>query len=1028
MATTKSKWKKALKISLITIVSLILFVLILIGVVLNIVVTPTKLTPIVDKVAVDFLNAEVEFKEVDLTFFSTFPDLVLEIRGLDIISKVFVDSNKIADFQKKDSLLSIDLCQITIKPIAYLRKKEIIIKNLSLEKPTIYAYIDKDGMANWDIFIASSTEEDTIDKDISASSFISDINFRNIALKNASLVFDDRSTELYTQLSGVNLELDGSLASRKSNIDLNLSTDNLLFWYENNLLVKKLKLEVETELAVDRDSMLYTLGETILTVNGIGFGVEGWFRGDTLNKTLIIDLKYGVGVPSLKTLLDLVPEAFLDKSNDIDVRGDVLCRGEIKGVYGKKRVPLITSELKIQNGYIAYKGMPSHIDTLEVNIQTLVDFQKQQTSFFYINKLYVKGTGVNIDIEASVNDLLSNPRIKADLKTVVDLQELTNIFPLSDGVICKGKTDVNLRGDILLKDIKTANYGNFKLNGNCRLNQIEFFIPKDSIDIKLNSAALLFASNIENKKTIQKKDLFNGIVGYSGLNIDIKNIINLLMDTTYLHFQTSPLRDTTTIVSMRSSLKLGRTRFVVRDTLLLALDRAYVKAVLSPWKNNKKIPQLNANINVDSLKVGLLANRLELAKANIELEAVRGTENVKIWNPTLLIDFVDMKAYTPLFPLPIVMLGTQLVYKEEEMFLDSAAIRIGESDMHISGRIKNVYKSMIGQDTLRGELSIASKRINCNQLMRALNAGNQYAAKVSAGYRETVNTDIVIDEILEVVDTVENGNIPFVVIPSRVNFVFQTNIDEVLFGEMQLYNIHGEVVIRNQCVELSDLSLRSMAANMRTTAIYRAKDTSSAYIGFSLYMYDIEIDSLSIMIPAFDSLLPMLNSFAGDVDFNIAGDANLNSEMIIDLKSIRGAAYLDGQDLVLMDGEIFAEISKMLKFKNKRRNAIDSISVNLKIQDGAIEIFPFLLTIDRYQVAVGGVHNLDMSFAYHISILKSPIPFRVGLNITGNTEDMKFRLGKVQYKDLFIPSRRAEIDTAQLNLQKRIRQMVRELQ
>ena len=126
-----------------------------------------------------------------------------------------------------------------------------------------------------------------------------------------------------------------------------------------------------------------------------------------------------------------------------------------------------------------------------------------------------------------------------------------------------------------------------------------------------------------------------------------------------------------------------------------------------------------------------------------------------------------------------------------------------------------------------------------------------------------------------------------------------------------------------------------------------------------------------------------------------------------------------------MDGETFAEISKMLMFKNKERNMIDSISVDLSIKDGTVEIFPFMVEIDRYKAAVGGEHNIDMTFKYHISILKSPLPFKAGLDVSGNLDKMKFRITKAKYKDIFMPSKRAKVDSTQLNLKLRIRDMLK---
>lgn len=125
-----------------------------------------------------------------------------------------------------------------------------------------------------------------------------------------------------------------------------------------------------------------------------------------------------------------------------------------------------------------------------------------------------------------------------------------------------------------------------------------------------------------------------------------------------------------------------------------------------------------------------------------------------------------------------------------------------------------------------------------------------------------------------------------------------------------------------------------------------------------------------------------------------------------------------------MDGETFAEISKMLRFKNKERNVFDSISVNLTVDDGKVTVYPFLLQIDRYQAAVGGTQGLDMNFDYHISILKWPIPLlKIGVNVTGNAADLdhvKIKLGKAKYKDAVTPVEIRRIDSTRINMGERI--------
>ncbi len=160
----------------------------------------------------------------------------------------------------------------------------------------------------------------------------------------------------------------------------------------------------------------------------------------------------------------------------------------------------------------------------------------------------------------------------------------------------------------------------------------------------------------------------------------------------------------------------------------------------------------------------------------------------------------------------------------------------------------------------------------------------------------------------------------------------------------------------------------------------------------------------------------MLRSFKGMVDFDATAEAVLDSNLNVKIPSLKAAMHIKGDSLVLMDGETFAEISKTLMFKNKKRNVFDSISVNLTVQDGNVTVYPFLLQIDRYKAAVGGTQGLDMNFNYHISVLKSPLPFKAGVNITGNLDKMKIRIGKAKYKDAVTPVEIRKVDSTRVNM------------
>ena len=148
----------------------------------------------------------------------------------------------------------------------------------------------------------------------------------------------------------------------------------------------------------------------------------------------------------------------------------------------------------------------------------------------------------------------------------------------------------------------------------------------------------------------------------------------------------------------------------------------------------------------------------------------------------------------------------------------------------------------------------------------------------------------------------------------------------------------------------------------------------------------------------------------------MAAESDIDSLLNIQIPTLRSAINLQGDSLVLMDGETFAEISKKLMFKNKERNVFDHISANITVDNGNVTVYPFLVEIDRYRAAVGGTQDLNMNFDYHISILKSPLPFKAGVNISGTLDDMKIRIGKAKYKDAVTPVEIRKVDSTRINM------------
>lgn len=965
--------KKTLKISGITLGTVLLVLLVAIAFVINFIVTPKKLTPVVLDAANQTLNAHLDMESVELTFFSTFPQFGLKVKNGSLVSKALNDSS----WCKIDSLLSFKECVLTVNPIAYLTENRIVVHNLSLEEVAVYAYRNKAGKANWEVTRAST---DTIPADTASTDFNSEIDIRNIELKHANLVFDDRNTDIYSRIDDANLKLRLSLTKGVSTLGLKFDNKNILFWQQGELLVNKIATSLRTDIMVDRQTAVWKLKDTELDVNGIRLDVNGAFRRDTVAKTIGMDLEYGLHAPSMETVLRMIPKSYV-KDSKVSAKGEVTVSGRVRGVYGDKKLPAVSLKIGIKEASAQYKGLPYGIDEVTADFDAYVDLMRHQPSYLNLKIFHFKGAHTEVLADAKVDDLLDDPLITFHTKSTVDLDALAKTFPLQESVTITGKLDADMGMKCRLSALKKQDIGRMKLGGKLELKDFELKDTAKDFDF-LGNATFRFRDN----ETLQAQmDVRKLVLRSRFLSSDIERLVANVSST-------NP-QDTNRIVSLQCDMEVSKLRASMGDSIKLYSARAKAQAALGPQEVDVTKPAIDFSLRADSLFFSAAGTRMAMNVAGIKMKADK--LNDSLWMPKGIVGFNRLRFRTPEFGLPIRMSKTAVTVDGPKITLKNASVRIGRSNMTATGDMMGIYRAMTKGEKLTAHLSLTSDLIDCNQLINSLSFPED-------------TTEVLTDSV--------PSEMKLFVIPRNIDFELQTDLKKVIFEKMLFENVHGAVDIKNQAIHLEDLSMRALDADMKAVMVYKAGSPRGGYAGFDFKIRNINIAKLVDFVPALDTIVPMLRSFKGRVMFDVAADARLDSAMNIRIPTLRSAIHIKGDSLVLMDGETFAEISKMLMFKNKKENVFDSISVNVTVHDGNVTVYPFLVEIDRYKAAVGGEQGLDMNFNYHISILKSPLPFKAGVNISGNLDKMKFRIGKAKYKDAVTPAAVHRVDSTRMNM------------
>ncbi len=956
--------KTKFKIFKIVSFSLLAFVLVLFvatSLVANYYMTPQKLTPIINNLSKNLLQTDLKIGSVDVNVTQNFPYVAVILKDGVLMSRESLDRTwGDTVINKKDILLDFSRIEISVNPWKYIFSKEINISLIDIKNPDIYMYVSPFGLESWDVSFqnASKVQSDEDEDIIEIRSVVLD----KISISNANFTYDNRKTKFYTEADNYNFLLKGDFSKKASNLQLTSSINNLLLWYDNNLLVKDFSIKLETELLGDTITKSLRLDKTKLDLNGIEMTMSGYLGKDTLN--VDTHLKSN----NIDYFFKMIPPSIARQNKKFSSSGIVELNININKRKNLDDLPIIKGKAILKDIAAQYKGFPKAIDKLNLESNFYIDYNNKPKSYFKIDDLkFLSGNSV-VDIKTKVTNLIDNPLVDLNGQISINLSEIRKIIPLHDSVTMSGQMDFNGKIKFYTNEIIKGNYAKTQADTKIGISKVKVNIPSEYVNLSVDS---IWTEIKNNNKGLLSVDLF-----LDSLDLSYKNQIYAHINKTTSSMEGISNGDSTSY--MIGNIQCGGINIKANSDT----TEVFAKDFILNYKVLKD--KYKANFDTQFLGLRYLTDTVKMSDALIEA-------NYSNKNINGNVTFTNFVAKLSMLKKDIFMKNSKLELINSKVLLDKTLIKIGNSDFSLTGWASNIWNAYQQKGNLIINSSLQSDFLDIDELMA-----------------------LYVEDTTQIAQQSIDSTSKIFVVPSILELDFALNVKKAKMEELDMRNISGLMKIKNQQISINSMAMSAVGAEFNTALEYDCKDNQSARSRFVLEADEIDVNSVIQLLPTIDTLMPMIKSLSGLVTLDLSVDAKFDSKMNVILDSVEGAINLEGKNLKLLDGEEFTEIAKMLHFKKKKSNKIDHINAQVVIEDGRIEVFPFLLEINRYKLAVGGEHFLDNTFNYHISILKSPIPFKMGVNVTGSIDKMKYKFGKAKYKHAAEPTERGKINPSYL--------------
>ena len=903
-------------------------------------------------------------------------------------------------------------------------------------------YVNADSAANYDVFVIDTTAVE----DTTTTSIFKALAIKDVELKDISASYVDVPSKMNASIKNVFLSADvlmenddiaTDLKMTSGAIDFAMTDSTQLVAAINNLETKfsggignysdiqgtlklfltgvsatmgetqyadSLNVQAVLPLEASLDSLKFVLTDALIGINEHQISLTG----DTeIGDDIRMNMNFSTNNIALNKLFPLVPEKMMKEYLDgINLDGIIQLTGNVRGILNDTLMPLITADATYSDGSVIIDGLGHDLYDVAANAHLNIDLNEEKNSAIKINSVSAKTGKSSVTANGDILDLMNKMNFNLKLNAHLWLLDLKNDIP--DYIFATGWADAALTANCSLDALTDVDLQHIIANGTINLSDFDA-VYEDSTFV--TSKKMAIDVKLPSTHTCQEfKELLDLGITSDNMNVTMTDFFKADLHDADLRLGLSDVMDTTQEVALACDFDISNVKYIMEtDTISATIRHPKGTAKMYPKGNNTGYICLFNCDSVYAKVADVVSARTGIINIDAKAEYDEKQEDALLqWNPDVKLNFNQGQIAITDLEIPIKVSKIKCDMNKNRFNIDQSKVIFGNSDFELQGSIRNIADYINGEDLLKGDLTFTS---NYTDIMEIVNTISGIGDTT-----EVAEEQMIANSTADSTELEEDN--PFMV-PLGVDIVLKTDIKKALVGNTIIEHAGGGVTIRDGVLVIEEMGFTCDAAQMQLTAMYRSERKNHLFTGLDFHLIDISIADLIDMIPDIDTLVPMLKSFSGKAEFHLAAETYLKSNYDPKFSTLRGAAAIKGKDLVVMDNETYQQISKLLLFnKKKTKNIIDSLDVEMTAFRNEVDVYPFVVSMDKYQAVLSGYHNLDMTYNYHISLTKSPLLFKLGLNILGNLDDLKFKLAKCQYKKLYKPEKRGVVDEQILSLKK----------
>lgn len=317
------------------------------------------------------------------------------------------------------------------------------------------------------------------------------------------------------------------------------------------------------------------------------------------------------------------------------------------------------------------------------------------------------------------------------------------------------------------------------------------------------------------------------------------------------------------------------------------------------------------------------------------------------------IDYKD-----PSLPYETLVKACSLNFSPRYAELTTMDMQVGRSDMSLTGRIDNIVEWYVADADLKGTVNFSSSMMDLNEFMEESDEGTAESTDEGDASESEEGSEGGVAEV-----------------PAGFDFVLNTSITKMLYEDMEISNVSGRVVMRDQAINLSNLNMNMMDGSLNMTGNYSTKNIIEPSFDMTMDIIGWDIPMTYEFVDMVQKMAPIMENATGrfSTKMEIAGlmDQNMDPKY----ETLDGGGMLMTRGVSLNSPKVLERAAEATKYDGLKNLVLEDTEVEYYFEDGRIEVKPAEFVIGKEIPAVfSGSHGFDMTLDY---LLNFDIPTKL---------------------------------------------------